>query len=92
MTLQQWLDRELDLMASLFDVECLAVSTCGREPRDRYHWDGGTLEWGQNIPAEKLRALDAGELFVLMDQTGQPHSLIMRDLFGTIREKRIELQ
>ncbi len=55
-----------------------------------HHNTGKTLEWGKDISEENMNLLKQGEVFTLLDEDGEPYCLILKDSFGTIREKRIE--
>jgi hypothetical protein len=46
------------------------------------------LKWGENIPPEIMTALRNGETALLKDADGNPHSVVLMDYFGTIREKQ----
>ena len=47
------------------------------------------LEWGKDIPPETMQALRDGETATLNDAEGKPHSTILMDHYGTIRERQI---
>lgn len=47
------------------------------------------LRWGEDIPAEVMEALRRGETAMLHDEAGNPHSLVLMDTYGQIREKRV---
>lgn len=36
-----------------------------------------------------MAAMDAGEVFMLMDASGEPYAHVLEDSYGTIRECRI---
>lgn len=55
-----------------------------------YRDEGRTLSWGEDIGPERMKAMEGREIFTLLGPDGKPHSKILRDFFGTIREKRIE--
>lgn len=47
------------------------------------------LDWVSDIPAETMEAMRNGETALLHGPDGEPHSILLMDYFGTIREKRI---
>lgn len=55
-----------------------------------YRNRGRTLDWGCDIPAEKMVAMRNGEVFVLLDATGRPYSKVLMDSYDTIREQRVD--
>lgn len=55
-----------------------------------YFNDDRTLEWGQNIPPEKLEGLRKGEILTLLDENGDPLKKIFMDSYDTIRQQKLE--
>ncbi len=54
-------------------------------PLSRAHFDNGrTIKWGDPAPLDDLCK---GEIFTLLDAEGLPVSKVLRDRYGTIREK-----
>jgi hypothetical protein len=60
------------------------------EPKE-YHDHGRVLQWGQDLTGEQKAALRGGEVFTLLNESGEPHSIVLMDSYGTIREKRVRL-
>jgi hypothetical protein len=50
---------------------------------------GRTLRWEQSLSEATMAAMDAGEVFTLMGADGKPYSLVLKDSYGTIREKQV---
>jgi len=48
------------------------------------------LKWGEDMTAEVMEALKRGETAMLHDEAGNPHSLVLMDSDGHIREKRVD--
>ena len=58
------------------------------EWKPKEHFDNGrTVLWGKHLSRGTIAALDAGEIFTLLDQKGKPCSTILKDSFGTLRER-----
>lgn len=55
------------------------------EPKT-YFDNGRTVEWGADLSEETKAALAAGEVFTLLDTEGTPHSRLLHDSYGTLRE------
>lgn len=47
------------------------------------------LAWDADIPSETMEKMRNGETVLLHGPDGQPHSILLMDYFGTIREKRV---
>lgn len=58
------------------------------DPKNYFSKDR-TLEWEADLTPEQMEALRKGEIFVLLEQDGSPHSRILMDSYNQIREKRI---
>lgn len=54
-----------------------------------YEDNGRTLEWGKNLTTDQKEAMRAHEIFTLLDKEGKPHSKVLMDFYGAIREKPI---
>ena len=51
-----------------------------------YHDDGRTLKWEDSLTPEQEQAMQGGEVFTLLDAEGTPHSIVLKDSYGQIRE------
>lgn len=58
------------------------------QPKE-YHNIGRTLTWGRDLTAQEMDALRGGEVFTLQNQQGAPHSQVVMDSYGKIREMRV---
>ena len=45
------------------------------------------LQWGEDMPLVIFEALRNGETATLMNKNGEPHSLVLMDSLGQIRER-----
>lgn len=54
--------------------------------RPPYVFNGGTLDWGKDIPPDKMERLKNGEIFLLYDADHRPFKYILRDWYGDFRE------
>lgn len=55
--------------------------------RPDYTDKGRTVEWGKDLSPETMKALrEDAEIFTLM-KDGKPHSWLLMDYYGTIRQK-----
>lgn len=58
--------------------------------RPRYHFEGRTLAWGEDISSEHMCSmLEDAEVFVLLDEEGHAYSLLLRDMLGNLRERKL---
>lgn len=64
-------------------------AACDIDKRPQYRYTGRTTNWGDDLSEENKRALDDAELVVLLDRDSNPHSTLLRDGFGTLREKKL---
>ena len=55
-----------------------------------YSDNGKTLDWGKDISEENMELLNDGEIFTLLKYDGEPHSLILKDSYGVIREMGVK--
>lgn len=53
-----------------------------------YFDNGRTLNWAENIPQDYMEGMNNGEVFTLLDIEGNPYSQVLKDSYGTIRERR----
>lgn len=63
----------------------------GKWTPKHYHNLSRTLQWGKNLTNEERDALRDGEIFMLLDERGNPHSHIIMDSYGQIREGKIKV-
>ena len=47
------------------------------------------LKWGEDMPTYVAEALSNGETAVLLDEAGNPYSIVLKDFFGTTREQKL---
>jgi hypothetical protein len=58
--------------------------------RPKTYFDAGrTVEWGKDLSQEVVAAMDAGEIFTLLDASGRPHARLLKDSYGTLRQGAI---
>lgn len=50
---------------------------------------GRTLELGKDLTPKQRKALQKGEVFVLLDKNKSPYSRILMDSYNQIREQKI---
>jgi len=57
--------------------------------RDRslFHFEGGRLKWGESISPENMERLRNAEVFILENESGVDHAMILMDVFGNLRQK-----
>ncbi len=67
----------------------LMEASSGIDDREQYRYTGRTTNWGDDLSAENKQALNDAEIVVLLDRDGKPYSTLLRDGFGTLREKRL---
>ena len=51
----------------------------------RYFDNGRTTNWGEDLGKERMDAMAQGEVFTLLDGSGEPLKLLVRDSYGMIR-------
>ena len=49
-----------------------------------------TTKWGEDLGEEQKKALESGQSVLLLNPQGEPHSVLIKDYYGTIRERKIE--
>lgn len=55
-----------------------------------YHWSGRFVQWNENIPRDIFTAMkERGEVVVLLNEKGEPHSALSIDALGTMRESTL---
>ncbi len=57
-----------------------------------YFFKGKTLRWGKDLSLGQMKALRKGEVFILLGKDGKPHSRVLMDSYGTIRERHTDSQ
>lgn len=59
--------------------------------RDRptYHYNGGILNWGEDLSPDVMERLNNAEVFILNDKDGKPSKYIFRDAYHVLREGSI---
>jgi hypothetical protein len=57
-----------------------------------YHDDGRTVTWLEDLGPERMAAMahPNREIFTLLGPDGRPHSKLLRDYYGTIRQKLLQ--
>ena len=73
----------------MFDIESAERLS---ELNKKYFDNGNTLNWGEDIPQDKVYALKQGEIFTLLDKDKKPFSKVLMDSYGITREKPLKIQ
>ncbi len=48
---------------------------------------GRTANWGADLTPDEMQALREGEILILLGEEGRPHSELLMDNYGLIRER-----